>query len=257
MPPAPPTAPNASATTHSAAQRGRQAAGMAAAAHIQSGMVVGLGTGDTAAAFIRALADRVRHREVSDLRCVATSLRSAQLGRELGLLVVELDDLPTTAAHPIDITVDGADEISPQLQLTKGAGGALLFEKLVARCSRQLIIVADPAKLVARIGEQRRLPVEIVPFGSRHTLASILRTHRVQAADLRMADTVKPYVTDGGHYIVDVQITPADAPQAATLHAQLKALPGVVETGLFLQEAALALIGDGDGQVRQLPRPTP
>ena len=232
--------------------RARKAAGSAAAALIQSGQVVGLGTGDTAAQFINALGERVQRGEVSGLRCVATSLRSAELGKKLGLSVLELDafDLgPDASARPIDITVDGADEIDGELRLVKGAGGALLFEKLVARASQQLVIIADPGKLVKKLGEKRPLPVEVVAFGARHTLARLRNIAGVLAADLRTrADKSDLYVTDGGNRIVDVKLDAA-AIDVQALHAAMKALPGVIETGFFLREATQAILGDSDGRV--------
>lgn len=233
----------------------RQAAGAAAAALVRPGMVVGLGTGDTAACFIRALAARaVAEPALATLRCVATSTRSAQLGAELGLTVVDLDDLDRTVEHAVDLTVDGADEIDPQLQLVKGAGGALLFEKLVATASRELVVVADPAKQVARLGEKRLLPVEIVTFGAQRTLAQLRRQAGITSAVLRLSGGAA-YVTDGGHYIVDLGFALSAELSAAALHARLKALPGVVETGFFLREATRVLIGRDDGSVGILTRP--
>jgi ribose 5-phosphate isomerase A len=219
-------------------------------------MVVGLGTGDTAAQFIHALAERLTSLgQLSTVRCVATSLKSAALGRQLGLQVVELDSLPPSSREQpsIDLTVDGADEIDPALRLIKGAGGALLFEKLTAIASRELIIVADAGKLVARLGEKRRLPVEIVAFGAHHTLARLRAVAGVLAADLRQAAAGKSessdglYITDSGNRIVDLALAPDVDAQA--LHAALKALPGVIETGLFLAEATRILVGDPSGQV--------
>jgi ribose 5-phosphate isomerase A len=240
------------------AQRGRQAAGAAAAALIEPGMVVGLGTGDTAAQFIAALAERQRER-LSSLRCVATSLRSADLARSLGLTCLPLDafDLgPQARDRPIDLTVDGADEIDGALRLIKGAGGALLFEKLVARASKRLVIVADPQKLVSQLGEKRLLPVEVVAFGAGHTLARLRALPGVSAAELRKqqgnkSDQDEPYVTDGGNRIIDVKLDIAaeHGQDAAALHAAMKALPGVIETGFFLSEATQVILGNPDGRV--------
>lgn len=217
-------------------------------------MVVGLGTGDTAAAFIRALAARVAAEPgLADLRCVATSTRSAQLGTELGLRVVDLDALDQTVERAVDLTVDGADEIDPELQLVKGAGGALLFEKLVATASRELVVVADAAKQVPQLGEKRLLPVEIVTFGAQRTLAALARQPGITSASLRLNAGV-PYVTDGGHYIVDLGFALGRELSASQLHERLKALPGVVETGFFLREASQVLIGRDDGSVLALKR---
>jgi ribose 5-phosphate isomerase A len=239
-------------------QRGRKAAGDAAAELVTPNMVVGLGTGDTASHFIRALAARVRA-GLSGLRCVATSLRSAELARELGLPVMDLDELPLggdCARLPIDLTVDGADEIDPSLRLVKGAGGALLFEKLVARASRELVVVADPQKLVRRLGEKWLLPVEVVAFGARHTQCRLKALPGLSHAELRKNDATKqPYITDGCNRIVDVRIDALAPVDPASLHAACKALPGVIETGLFLTEATRAFIGHSDGSVEVLHRP--
>ena len=232
----------------------RLAVGRAAAERVQPGMVVGLGTGDTAACFIRALAERAQHDPaLGSLRCVATSQRSAQLGSELGLLVIDIDTLESHAAHPVDLTVDGADEIDPRLQLVKGAGGALLFEKLVAQLSRELVIVGDRSKQVQALGEKRRLPIEIVRFAARHTLPRIRRIDGIRDADLRLTSDGTPYITDGGNFIVDAAFA-CPTQGAAKLHSALKALPGIVETGFFLSEATCVLISDDAGHVQTLQR---
>jgi ribose 5-phosphate isomerase A len=241
-------------------------------------MVLGLGTGDTAAYAIRAIAARAQAFPKSagggtlgGLRCVATSRRSAELAVQLGLTVIELDEIapagePGAAGsgvsagavaqplvQPIDLTIDGADELDPQLQLIKGAGGALLFEKLVAQSSKRMVVIADPSKRVTHIGEKRLLPIEIVAVGARHTRARILAVTGVVAATLR-GTAQAPYRTDGGNLILDVQLDPKTAGHATELHAQLKALCGVIETGLFCTEAQLALIGNPDGSVTRLER---
>jgi ribose 5-phosphate isomerase A len=231
-------------------------------------MVVGLGTGDTAAYAIAAIAARYKpggapgpeaHSDALwDLRCVATSRRSAELATKLGLPLCELDDLAPRsggphAGAPIDLTIDGADEIDPQLQLIKGAGGALLFEKLVAQSSQRLVVVGDPQKLVSRIGEKRLLPVEVVTVGCRHTRERILAVPGVRAATLRRSGEA-PYRTDGGNQILDVRLDASAVGSARELHAQLKALCGVIETGLFCIEAERAIIGNADGSVTVLGR---
>jgi ribose 5-phosphate isomerase A len=251
-----------------AEQRARRAAGEAAAELVEPGMVLGLGTGDTAAYAIRAIAARAKAAPdryagaggaLWGLRCIATSRRSAELATQVGLTLLELDELEpsspggtTEAGPPIDLTIDGADEIDPQLQLVKGAGGALLFEKLVAQSSRRLLIIADPGKRVNHIGEKRLLPVEIVAVGSRHTAARILAVAGVRSATLRRTEAV-PYRTDGGNLILDLQLE--EGVRATELHAQLKVLCGVIETGLFCTEATLAIVGNPDGSVTRLARP--
>ncbi len=229
----------------------RRAAAEAAVALVESGMTLGLGTGDTAAHAIRAIAAR----QLSGLRCVATSSRSAVLARELGLPLFELDDIapPTEAGGrpPIDLTIDGTDEVDAQLQLIKGGGGALLFEKLVAQASRRMVVIADEDKVVARIGDKRALPIEIVSFGARHTLQRIVSHPMVSNAVVRTAGT-EPFRTDSGHLIVDASLAPGGS--AIELHRSLKLLLGVVETGLFCHEASLVFIGSQNGTVRTLVR---
>lgn len=245
---------NGSVTSTDAAaealQRARRAAGVAAAALVEPGMLVGLGTGDTAAHFIRALAAR----GLPGLRCVATSKRSAALAGELGLPLLDLDELSPEGGAPIDLTVDGADEIDPRLCLIKGAGGALLFEKLVAQASRRLVIIADRQKRVQRLGEQRLLPIEIVPFGARHTLERLRRSRVLLGAELRLAGDA-PYRTDSGNLIVEARLAPTETiAQLYAVHAELKSLLGVIETGLFLHEAERAILGTPEGGIELLER---
>lgn len=221
-------------------KRARAAAAAAVVMEVAAGMVVGLGTGDSAAHAIRALA----RRGLRGLRCVPTSVRTAALGRELGLPLCELDELPPEL--PIDVTIDGADEIDPALRLLKGGGGALLREKLVAISSRRLLIVADTDKLVTRLGERFRLPVEIVPFGAARTLQRI-REH-FPGALLRQNEH-GPFSTDGGNRLVDVPLSEEQGADPQEMHRRLKLLGGVIETGLFLWEAQQVFLGAPDGSV--------
>ena len=220
----------------------------AAADEARSGMTVGLGTGSTAEAVVRELGTRV----ATGLRItgVPTSARTERLARELGIPLRSLDDVDR-----IDLGIDGADEIDPALDAIKGRGGALLHEKLVALASADYLLVAAAEKLVVQLGSRLPLPVEVVPFGWRHTAVRLdvlgcrptLRT----APD----DPTDPFVTDGNHYVLDCATGPiADA---AALAAAIKATPGVVDHGLFLGCARRVLIADVDGGVRRLERTTP
>lgn len=191
-------------------------------------MVVGLGSGDTATRAIRLLGARKLR-----ITAVATSEASAALGRSLGIDVLAPDDVAT-----IDLTIDGADEIDPQLRLIKGGGAAHTREKLVARASKQLIVVADTQKLVQRLGEKMRLPVEILPFAKRWTLARL----DALGLDPQLRAGV---TTDNGNLIADCALAPTIDPVA--LGAAIKALPGVVEHGLFLDEATLVYVGTSTG----------
>ena len=216
----------------------KQRAGEAAALRVEAGMVVGLGTGSTAAWFVKALAAR----NLSGLRCVPTSERTADLARELGLTLSTLEDTPR-----IDLTVDGADEIGPGLALIKGGGAALLREKLVWEASDRCICIADAAKVVPVLGAFP-LPIEVVAFGHKTTgnrIADVLIDHDIQMpARLRQADrgVVR---TDGGNVIYDAKCVAIHDP--ARLADDLKLITGVVENGLFLDLADHAIIGTDAG----------
>ena len=219
------------------AEAQKRAAGEAAAALVESGMVVGLGTGSTAAWFVKALGARSL-----DITCVATSTATAELAASLGMTVAELGD-----TREIDLTVDGADEVGPGLALIKGAGGALLREKLVWEASRRCVVIADAAKSVTTLGKFP-LPIEVVAFGHKTTALRIcdaLSEFDIGIAPrLRMKDGV-PVRTDCGNLIYDAACGRIEEP--AALAFALKSVTGVVDHGLFLDLAELALIGTSDG----------
>jgi ribose 5-phosphate isomerase A len=221
----------------------KRAAGEAAAAFAEAGMTVGLGTGSTAAWFVRALATRGL-----DIRCVATSEATAALAASLGLTVIDFDDAPA-----IDLTVDGADDIGPGLSLIKGAGAALLREKLVWCVSRRCVVIADAGKPKGRLGASP-LPIEVIAFGASFTvrrIAAVLAAEGIAAEPvLRVRDGV-PVRTDNGNLIYDAACGAIDDPGA--LAAALKAVTGVVDHGLFLDMAERALIGTADGVVTLYP----
>ena len=216
--------------------------GEAAAAFVQGGMKVGLGTGRAATAFVRTLGERVR-RGGLDVSCVATSEATASLAAGLGLPLISLAE-----AGELDITIDGADEVDPCLDLIKGLGGALVREKIVAASSRRLIIVVGAEKLVQRLGEKTPVPVEIVPFGA------ALCERRVRALGalptLRRAAS-GPYVTDNGNQILDCKFPAIDDPGA--LDREIREIPGVVATGLFVGMAERVLVEER-GAVREIHR---
>lgn len=216
----------------------KQRAGEAAAGRVEAGMVIGLGTGSTAAWFVKALAAR----KLPDLRCVPTSEKIADLARELGLTLSTLDDTPR-----IDLTVDGTDEVGPGLALIKGGGAALLREKLVWEASARCIVIAEAAKVVKTLGAFP-LPIEVVAFGHKTTgnrIADVLADHDIALpARLRQADRgiVR---TDGGNVIYDATCGAIMDP--VRLADDLKLITGVVEHGLFLDLADEAIIGTDDG----------
>ena len=206
----------------------RDRAARAAVAHIENGMTVGLGSGDTAARAIRFLGERRL-----DIVGVATSERAAALARSVGIIVRAPDDVPA-----IDITIDGADELDDALRIIKGGGAAHTREKLVARASRQLIIVADAGKRVHRLGEHMPLPIEILPFGGEWTMARL----RGIGLEPRVREGI---VSDNGNLIVDCPL--AAGVDVRALAAAIKAQAGVVEHGFFLDEASLAYVGNENG----------
>jgi ribose 5-phosphate isomerase A len=224
---------------HEAAER--------ALAYVEDGMVLGLGSGTTAQHMITLLGQRVA--AGLRVRAVATSERSAAQARSLGIEVVTLDDVPR-----LDVTIDGADEIDLRtFGLIKGRGGALLREKIVARASNLLIIVADETKIVPRLGVHMPVPVEVVPFGWRQT-AQALAALGVTPSLRWTEHHDMPYLTDGGHYILDCACEPLAGPDA--LAQAIKAITGVVESGLFLGMAGRIIVAGAAGvQVYEQPGP--
>jgi ribose 5-phosphate isomerase A len=209
---------------------------------IAEGSVVGLGTGRAATAFVRALGERVR--SGFRVRGVATSEVTATLARELGIEVVGIDDVAD-----IDVTVDGADEVDPRLDLIKGYGGALLREKIVASASKRLIILVGAEKVVPVLGTRGRLPVEVVAFG--HGVCARRLAELGCPAVLRLSGD-GPFQTDNGNLILDCAVGPiADA---AELDARIRTIPGVVATGLFTGMADVVLVQE-QNEVRVLERP--
>lgn len=232
----------------------KRAAGEAAAALVdESIFTIGLGTGSTAAYFVEALARRLGSDGRARRVCVATSLGTAGQARSLGLKLGELDEVGT-----IDLTVDGADEIGPDLALIKGAGGALLREKLVWEASRRCVVIADAAKRVAMLGGRYPLPIEVAPFGHTTTLRRII----AGLADCGVAATPRlrlkdgaPFKTDNGNLIYDADCGAILDPPG--VEAALKSITGVVDHGLFLGLAQSALIGTDEGVVEIRRNPPP
>ena len=221
----------------------KRAAGEAAAALVEPGMTVGLGTGSTAAWFVKALAARK-----IDVLGVPTSLATAELAQSLGLRLGDLGQVKS-----IDLTVDGADEIGPALSLIKGGGAALLREKLVWEASKRCVVIADAAKQVKTLGKFA-LPIEVVAFGHETTadrICDALAECDIGIAPrLRMKDGA-PVRTDGGNLIYDAACGRIEDP--AALADALKSVTGVVDHGLFLDLADLALVGTPDGVITLEP----
>jgi len=207
---------------------------------VEPGMTLGLGTGSTAAAFIEGLGARVR--DGLEITCVATSGATQAQAEGLGVPLADLDTL-----GELDLTVDGADEIGPSLDLVKGGGGALLREKIVAMASQRVVIVADDSKLVSKLGAFA-LPVEVEPFGAQFTLRMIEMVGREAGCTgaVRLREGPEGiFRTDGGHFIADCAF--GAIPDPALLADMLAMIPGVIEHGLFIGIADAALIAGPDG----------
>lgn len=227
----------------------KQQAAIEAVKHVESGMVVGLGTGSTAKYAVLELGRRLRQGELRDIGGVPTSAATQRLALEQGIPLVELE------AQGVDIAIDGADEIDPQLNLIKGLGGALLREKIVEASAGKFIVIADETKLVDRLG-RGKLPIEIIPFGYKSTLYQLEEMvaafnfgpeawGRVERLELRLQGQ-QPYVSDGGNFIVDLVFSkPLDSPE--DFERNMKKIPGVVETGLFVEYAHLAIVAGVEG----------
>jgi ribose 5-phosphate isomerase A len=219
----------------------KRAAAARAVEFVRPGMRIGLGTGSTAKHFVELVGERVR--AGLNVLAVPTSEATFADAKRCGIALTTLDETPQ-----LDLTVDGADEIAPDLSLIKGGGGALLREKIVAAVSGRMIVIADDSKCVDKLG-RFPLPIEVVSFGvaaiQRCIEAAIKRVQKVGSLTVRYGKNGHPFVTDGGHWIIDAALDRIDDP-AALAHA-LAGVPGVVEHGLFIGLAHTAIIGGPNG----------
>ncbi|RJX30563.1 MAG: ribose-5-phosphate isomerase RpiA [Desulfarculus sp.] len=222
----------------------KQQAAEAAVEMVASGMVVGLGYGSTALLAVRHLAKLVAAGRLTGIVGVACALAMEQEARRLGITVSSLEEHPR-----VDLTIDGADEVDPQLNLIKGGGGALLREKVVAQASGQEIIIVDESKLSPRLGTKWALPVEVVPFG-RRPLAEHIAALGAKVK-LRTGPDGRPFVTDQGNNILDCNFGPLEDPAAVA--AALEGRAGVVEHGLFLGLASQVIVAGAQGLRRLTP----
>ncbi len=221
----------------------KRAAGNRAAEFVVSGTAIGLGSGSTARYGTLRIAERLREGSLRDVVAVPTSDGTERLARQEGI------PLTTLAEHPeLDVTIDGADEVDPDLNLIKGLGGYLLREKIVAYATRREIIVVDEGKLVQKLGTRSPVPVEVARFGWQNTLRA-LEASGARCA-LRRRDG-EPYATDEGHLIVDCTYPGIDDP--AALEMRINNIPGVIENGMFLG-VAVAVVVAGAGGLRLLER---
>jgi ribose 5-phosphate isomerase A len=211
----------------------KEAAARAALEFVPDGQVIGLGTGSTASYFIKLLAERVK--AGLRVRGIPTSVKSQELAASLGIPLTTLDEV-----QEIAVTVDGADEVDPQLNLIKGGGGAMLREKIVASATKKLIIVADASKQVPVLGKFP-LPVEVIRFAEA-LVAKRIADLGAQVSVRKAADG-KPYLTDENHHILDCHFGEIRNPDK--LARQLSDMPGIVEHGLFIGMAKVALFARG------------
>jgi len=226
----------------SSSNREKEAAARASVRFVLDGQIVGLGTGSTASYAVRFLGERV-HGGLK-IRCIPTSVHTKALAESLGIPLTTLDEF-----QQLDVTIDGADEVDPQLNLIKGGGGALLREKIIASATRQFVIIGDSGKKVPMLGKFP-LPVEIIPFAE-PLLASRIAALGAQVT-LRADPSGQPFITDEHHHILDCRF--GQIPDPPALARQLEAMPGVVEHGLFIGMASVVLIATGD-QVQEFRRP--
>jgi ribose 5-phosphate isomerase A len=217
----------------------KQAAAERGASLVQSGMVVGLGSGTTSTLMVQAIGRKLREGTLRDIVGVPSSSAIAAVARESGVPLATLDERPA-----LDLNLDGADEVDPALDLIKGLGGALLWEKIVATAAREVVILVDDSKLVSRLGTKAPLPVEVVPFGWKCHLAFIASLGG--APTLRSEPDGKPFVTDEGNFILHCRFEGGIADPVG-LEAKLLGRAGIVGTGLFLGVAHRVIVGKPDG----------
>jgi ribose 5-phosphate isomerase A len=206
---------------------------------VQSGLVLGLGTGSTMAHFLELLGAALAEGSLSGISGVPTSERTARLSRELRIPLTTLADAPR-----LDLAVDGADEVDPGLEAIKGLGGALLREKMVAQAADRLCLIVDEGKLVGRLGEKSPVPIEVVRFGWEAHLPALEDSGSEPV--LRVNADGEPYVTDNGNYIIDAHF-PQGIPDPEALEALLRTRAGVVESGLFLGMATSVVVASPEG----------
>jgi len=224
-----------------AVEDAKKLAAQKAADLVSSHMRLGLGTGSTAKHFVDFIGAKVR--DGLNVICVPTSQATHDQAKSLGIPLTTLDETPE-----LDLTVDGADEFDPSLRLIKGGGGALLREKIVASASRRMVVITDRSKEVSQLG-RFPLPIEVVSFGLEATRRQITKVLAAQGCHgtitLRMTSAGAPFVSDGGHYILDCAL--GVIPKAEDVAAALVTIPGVVEHGLFLGLASAVFVADATG----------
>lgn len=212
--------------------------GIYAADFVKQGMTIGLGTGSTVYWLIQEIGERIK--QGFKITAVPTSVQTLMLAQKAGIAITDLDNITS-----LPLTIDGADEIDPNGQLIKGGGGALLQEKIVASASQELIIIADSSKFVSQLGKFP-LPVEVIPFGFKQVIQKIIQTGICKKITLRQKND-RPFITDHHHYILDCECEKIE--NAVLVNNTLHNIPGVVETGLFINMANQVIAGYEDGTI--------
>jgi len=223
-------------------EQAKERAAIEAVRHVKDGFILGLGSGSTAAYAIQEIGKRIKQ-EGLRLMEVPTSHQAFTLAIRSGIPTTTLDEHPK-----LDLTIDGADQIDKKLNLIKGMGGALTREKIVASAAKQFIVVADETKLTQKLGAQHPVPIEVLPFAS-STVTSKLRKMGRKAVLRESEGKIGPVVTENGNFILDVDFGPIDNPKE--LNFQLKSIPGILETGLFVDMAEIVYVG-GQTTVQKL-----
>lgn len=218
----------------------KEAAYAAVAAEVRSGMKLGLGTGSTVAYALDALGEALAEGRLENIIGVPTSERTAQRAQELGIPLIELHE-----TEELHVTIDGADEIAPNLDLIKGLGGALLREKMIAQITKRFVIIADESKLVQRLAQKAPLPIEVITFGWQGHLPFL---EKLGGQPILRQSGSSPYLTDNGNYILDCHFDKqAGIEEPQVLNNQLLARAGIVDHGLFLGMAKIAYVAARDG----------
>ncbi len=215
-------------------------AALAAAAMVSNGMIVGLGSGSTSALLVRFLGERVKQ-EALKFTAISTSDETTRIAQSLGIPVQELDSVKA-----LDINLDGADEIDGRFQMIKGRGGALLREKIVAFASNHRVTMITAEKRVEQLGNRCPVPIEVSAIGLKHTERRLQDFGCTTA--IRLRSDGSPYTTDGGNHIVDCRFSSIDDPES--LDSRLQAVPGVLETGLFIGLCDTLIVGMDTGAER-------